>query len=125
MPFYEYKVVPAPEKAPKAKGLKGPAKFAFALETVMNTMGADGWEYHRAETLPDEERKGFTGRVSVTRNVLIFRRELVFEETTSLTEEPAAAAHAASEPEPEPEPATGHSARAPLVADRQRQSMDF
>jgi hypothetical protein len=28
MPFYEYKVVPAPERAPKVKGLKGPAKFA-------------------------------------------------------------------------------------------------
>jgi hypothetical protein len=28
MPFYEYKVVPAPERAPKVKGLKGAAKFA-------------------------------------------------------------------------------------------------
>jgi hypothetical protein len=80
MPFYEYKVVPAPEKSPKVRGLKGPAKFAHALQTLMNELGQDGWEYYRAESLPDEERKGLTGRVEVTRNVLVFRRELYFEE---------------------------------------------
>jgi hypothetical protein len=59
MPFYEYKVVPAPERAPKVKGLKGAAKFASALEALMNELAKDGWEYQRAESLPDEEKKGF------------------------------------------------------------------
>jgi hypothetical protein len=81
MPFYEYKVVPAPERAPKVKGLKGPAKFAQGLESLMNELAQDGWEYQRAESLPDEEKKGLMGgRETVTRNILVFRRELYFEE---------------------------------------------
>jgi hypothetical protein len=81
MPFYEYKVVPAPERAPKVKGLKGTAKFAAALETLMNELAQDGWEYQRAESLPDEEKKGLMGgKVIVTRNILVFRRELYFED---------------------------------------------
>jgi hypothetical protein len=61
MPFYEYKVVPAPERAPKVKGLKGAAKFAQGLESLMNELAQDGWEYQRAESLPDEEKKGLMG----------------------------------------------------------------
>jgi len=81
MPFYEYKVVPAPEKAPRVKGLKGTPRFAHALQEVMNDHAQDGWEYQRAETLPDEERKGLMGgRETVMRTVLVFRRELFFED---------------------------------------------
>lgn len=75
MSAYEYKVVPAPVKGLKAKGVRGhEARFAFALEEVMNRMGAEGWEYLRAETLPAEERHGLTQVTTTYRNVLVFRR---------------------------------------------------
>lgn len=75
MPKYEYKVVPAPAKGKKAKGVRGvEARFAFALEDLMNQMGAQGWEYQRAETLPSEERHGLTTVSTTYRNVLVFRR---------------------------------------------------
>ena len=75
MPRYEYKVVPAPAKGRKAKGVKTPeARFALSVETVLNEMGAEGWEYLRAELLPSDERSGLTGSTTHWRNVLVFRR---------------------------------------------------
>ena len=75
MSQWEYKVVPAPTKGTKAHGVKGPeGRFANALETLMNDMGRDGWEYQRAETLPSIERSGLTGSTTEWRNVLVFRR---------------------------------------------------
>lgn len=75
MTRYDYKVVPAPERGLKAKGVKSAeARFAFALEQLMNEMAAEGWEYQRAETLPSEERQGISGKQVVYRNVLVFRR---------------------------------------------------
>ena len=72
---YEYKVVPAPERGLKAKGVKtAEDRFALALETAMNDMAADGWDYVRAETLPSDERQGLSGRTTVYRNLLVFRR---------------------------------------------------
>ena len=77
MPKYEYKVVPAPAKGKKAKGVRGTeARFAFALEDLMNHLGAEGWEYQRAETLPSEERHGLTSVTTTYRNMLVFRRAL-------------------------------------------------
>ena len=76
MPTYEYNVVPAPRAADKDKGVKGTGpRFARTLTRLMNDMGADGWEFLRAETLPCDERKGLTGRVETTQHVLVFRRE--------------------------------------------------
>ncbi len=75
MQRYEYKVVPAPQKGTKAKGVKTPeGRFANSVEQLLNTMGQDGWEYQRAELLPSEERAGLTGSTTNWRNVLIFRR---------------------------------------------------
>ncbi|MEO0381365.1 MAG: DUF4177 domain-containing protein [Pseudomonadota bacterium] len=75
MSHWEYKVVPAPTKGVKDRGVKGPeGRFANALETLMNDLGADGWEYQRAETLPSVERAGLTGSTTEWRNVLVFRR---------------------------------------------------
>ncbi len=72
---FEYKVVPAPTRGKKAKGLKSPAdRFANALGAVINEMAAEGWEYQRTDTLPAEERHGLTGRSTVFQNMLIFRR---------------------------------------------------
>jgi hypothetical protein len=76
MPRYESKLVPAPEKASKHKGLKGAASFAATLEDILNELGRDGWHYLRADTLPQEERSGLTSKVTTYRNLLVFQREL-------------------------------------------------
>ena len=74
---YEYKVLPAPSRGQRGKGVKGSdGKFANALETLMNLMGSDGWEYQRADTLPSEERAGIASKTTVFRNVLVFRRPI-------------------------------------------------
>ncbi|MEQ3709790.1 MAG: DUF4177 domain-containing protein [Tateyamaria sp.] len=78
MSQWEYKVVPAPTKGTKAHGVKGPeGRFANALQSLMNDMGREGWEYQRAETLPSIERSGLTGSTTEWRNVLVFRRAMV------------------------------------------------
>lgn len=78
MTGFEYKVVPAPERGLKAKGVKGTkARFANVLQTVMNELGAEGWEYQRTDTLPVEERQGLTGKTTSFQNMLVFRRALV------------------------------------------------
>ncbi|MBL4917121.1 DUF4177 domain-containing protein [Szabonella alba] len=82
MQHYEYKVVPAPLKGEKAKTAKTtPERFAVALMNVMNTLGAEGWDYVRADTLPCEERSGFTGTKTSFLHMLVFRRALPQEGT--------------------------------------------
>ncbi|WP_130404960.1 DUF4177 domain-containing protein [Thalassococcus sp. S3] len=72
---YEYKVVAAPTKGEKAKGLRGAeARFAFAVEQVINRMAEDGWEYLRSDMLPSDERQGLTGSTTNWRNLLVFCR---------------------------------------------------
>lgn len=71
---YEYKIVPAPEKGDKVKGLSAEARFALAVERILNDMGARGWEYQRTDTLPATERSGLTGEQTAWRNLLVFRR---------------------------------------------------
>lgn len=92
MQHYEYKVVPAPAKGTKAKGVKTPQdRFANSVELLLNEMAAQGWEYQRAELLPSEERAGLTGSATNWRNVLIFRRAVPDEATTApVAEHPAA-----------------------------------
>lgn len=75
MTAYEYKVVPAPAKGQKARGIKGSdGRFAHALEGVMNAMASKGWEFQRTETLPSEERTGLTSSTTTYQNVMVFRR---------------------------------------------------
>lgn len=77
---FEYKVVPAPTRGKKAKGVKGTAgRFAQALSDVMNDLAADSWEYLRTDTLPAEERSGLTGHTTVFQNMLVFRRAVATE----------------------------------------------
>ena len=103
MPRYEYKLVPAPEKASKHKGLKGAANFAATLEDILNELGAEGWHYLRADTLPQEERSGLTSKVMTYRNLLVFQRELPEVE-------------AAPAPEPTQEPAPEETGDEPSLA---------
>lgn len=75
MPRYEYKIVPAPTKGLKGKGVRGAeARFSNAVQDLMNSLSDSGWEYQRAETLPSIERSGLTGSTTEWRNVLVFRR---------------------------------------------------
>jgi hypothetical protein len=72
---YEFKVVPAPRKAEKLRGLKTTEdRFAAALSNLMNEQGREGWDYVRADTLPVDERVGFTGSKTTYQNMLVFRR---------------------------------------------------
>jgi hypothetical protein len=75
MQSYEYLTVPAPLKGAKVKGLKTASeRFAYQVTLLLNQLAGEGWEYWRAETLPSEERKGLTGTMLVSHNLLIFRR---------------------------------------------------
>ena len=75
MPQYEFKVVPAPRRGEKARGVKTTEdRFALALTTLMNDLGRDGWDYLRADTLPCDERSGIAGRSTTYHSVLIFGR---------------------------------------------------
>ena len=77
MPGYEYKIVPAPDRAKKIRGVKGPeARFAATLEDSLNTLGAEGWEFVRTEVFSVEERSGLTGKKSIDRQVMVFRKAL-------------------------------------------------
>lgn len=75
MQQYEYKVVPAPKRGTRQRGLKTvPDRFAFALTQLMNEMAAQGWEYLRADTLPCEEKVGLTGKATNFHTLLVFRK---------------------------------------------------
>ncbi|GGH21867.1 hypothetical protein SAMN05444007_102353 [Cribrihabitans marinus] len=77
MPLFEYKVVPAPAKGTKAKGVKSPeGRFALSVEELLNEMAALGWEFQRAELLPSEEKSGLASTTVNWRNLLVFRRLL-------------------------------------------------
>ena len=96
---YEYKVVPAPHRGVRAKGVKGnEARFALSLGNAMNAQAAEGWEYVRAETLPCEERSGLTGKTTTFMNMLVFRRPV---EVAAAVETPVAAPAPVVLPEPE------------------------
>lgn len=85
MTKFEYKVLPAPARGVKVKGVKTTEdRFAHALMSVMNDLGEDGWEYVRADTLPCEERTGLTGKTTRFQNMLIFRREMTDVEDTGV-----------------------------------------
>lgn len=77
MQRFEYKVMPAPKRGEKLRGVKSTEdRFALALTQLMNTLGAEGWEYLRADTLPCEERAGLTGTRTTYQNMLVFRRTI-------------------------------------------------
>lgn len=98
MQRFEFKVIPAPKRGEKARGVKSTEdRFALALTTLMNQLGAEGWDYVRADALPCEERVGLTGTKTTFQNVLVFRRVIdsLAPEVPSarlLLQEPVAAA---------------------------------
>ena len=92
MQRFEFKVIPAPRRGEKSRGAKTTEdRFALALTNLMNRLGAEGWDYVRADVLPCDERSGLTGTKTSFQNMLVFRRAL-----------PAAAAAPQAEAEPKP-----------------------
>lgn len=91
MQTYEYRVVPAPKRAEKVKGIRATQdRFAHALTLMMNDLGREGWDYLRADTLPCEERVGLTGRTTVFQHMLVFRRPLAPVEDAAVAAIPPA-----------------------------------
>lgn len=89
MQRYEYRVVPAPARAEKLRGVRSTEdRFAQTLAALINAQARDGWEFQRAETLPSEERVGFTKRRTVYLNLLVFRRPLTGAEPETAAERP-------------------------------------
>ncbi|MEX0305999.1 MAG: DUF4177 domain-containing protein [Ruegeria sp.] len=120
MQRYEYKVVPAPQKGTKAKGVKTPeGRFATSIEQLLNQMGQDGWEYQRAELLPSEERSGLTGSTTNWRNVLVFRRALTMDVSQAETPEADCTPTAHPVPGPQEVLATPPAAPAPISEEPQ------
>ena len=75
MQVYEYRVIPAPSRGERMRGAKTTQdRYAQTLAQLINAQGREGWEYLRAESLPTEERSGFTRRTTVFVNLLVFRR---------------------------------------------------
>lgn len=109
---YEYKVVPAPVRGEKVRGVKSAAdRFARTLTNVMNEMAAEGWDYLRTDTLPAEERSGLTGKTTVFQNMLVFRRAAKTQEaqaTAAVATEVEAAVEATPEAAPEATPVPEH-----------------
>ena len=115
MPLYEYKVVPAPAKGTKAKGVKTPeGRFALSVEELLNEMAATGWEFQRAELLPSEEKSGLTSTTVNWRNLLVFRRLL--DVAQAPVESDAEPAHPTPRPLPGPMAPPDPRAEAPPVA---------
>ena len=78
MQRYEFQVVPAPRRGEKARGVKPTEdRFALSLTSLMNRMGAEGWDYVRADALPCDERAGLTGTKTSFQNMLVFRRPVL------------------------------------------------
>ena len=116
---YEYKVVPAPSKGEKRKGLRSAEdRFAAALETAMNRLAGDGWEYVRCDTLPSQERAGLTQVQTVWRNLLVFRRKRAQAVTQAAPQSLAAPQPPRMIEPPRPDPAQRPSLRAVETAPR-------
>jgi hypothetical protein len=59
MTYYDYKVIPAPKRAKRVKGVHGTEDlFALTLTEAINEVARQGWEYVRAEHLPAEAPRG-------------------------------------------------------------------
>ena len=75
---FEFKVVPVPARCVRVEG-DDTSPVAATLETALNTLGVEGWEFHRSETL--SIKRGFMGLGgSDEETVLVFRRERVLLE---------------------------------------------
>lgn len=92
MSRHEYRVIVAPDRPRKLRGVSGKNRFAGTLTAVMNEMADEGWEFLRVERLPVEERRGLFSKAVTQQNLLVFRRVLSAEDVSDAAEEAAAPA---------------------------------
>lgn len=112
MQRYEFQVVPAPRRGEKARGVKTTEeRFALALTSLMNKMGAEGWDYVRADTLPVDERAGLTGTKTSFHNMLVFRRVIEAGNSLTLADVQPVVSAPALTAAPEPAPAAAPAMR--------------
>lgn len=77
-PIYEFQVIPAPRKGERVEGLRtDDARMANTLTGLLNDMALDGWDYVRADTLPNDMSSDLSGTAPPTMTLLVFRRLLV------------------------------------------------
>lgn len=89
MPHYEFKVVPAPDRVQPLEGRARPRDpFCDIVQALLNDLGAEGWDFVRAEHLRVRRSFWSFGPAVTERTLLIFRRETVAAEAE--TAEPAA-----------------------------------
>ena len=76
MSYFDYKVVPAPQRVKKVRGITGAADlFALTLTDAINEVARQGWEYVRAETMVAEAPGGFLRKAATSeQTMLVFRR---------------------------------------------------
>ena len=76
MSYFDYKVVPAPQRVKKVRGVTGAADlFALTLTDAINEVARQGWEYVRAETMVAEAPGGFLRKAAASeQTMLVFRR---------------------------------------------------
>jgi hypothetical protein len=93
MQSHEYKVVPSPKRGMRAKGARrAEDRFARAIESEMNRLAAEGWEFVRSDTLPHEHKAGWFRRpVTLFQTVLVFRRAKGAEAAHGVPRTPSAA----------------------------------
>ena len=77
MTYYDYKVIPAPRRAKRIKGVSGAEElFALTLTEAINEVARQGWEYvaRRAAAGRGAARLVRARAVAEEQTVLVFRR---------------------------------------------------
>ena len=76
MSYFDYKVVPAPQRVKKVRGITDAADlFALTLTDAINEVARQGWEYVRAERMVAEAPGGFLRKAAASeQTMLVFRR---------------------------------------------------
>ena len=88
---YEYRVIPAPRRLKRIKGMSSTAEiFAATLTESINAEARGGWEYVRSESLTAEEPAGWFRRAAIVEEtMMIFRRPLAHHASEPQEDEPA------------------------------------
>lgn len=72
---HEFFVVPAPRRGERGPGLRTDEdRMAATLTDLLNQMASEGWEYVRADMLPNQSSADLTGTSAKQLALLIFRR---------------------------------------------------
>ncbi|MEM0947788.1 MAG: hypothetical protein AAGK37_10305 [Pseudomonadota bacterium] len=74
MRSYEFRVVPVPARSERKLAEPGQDPLTATIETAMNAMAVEGWEYLRSESFT-MARGGWFRRGQVEKLVMVFRRE--------------------------------------------------